>query len=131
MRQRRNTWHVLLRAFDLLELDGKDLRREPLERRKVLLMRLVARARIGLEVNDHIAEAGDVVFCHACQLGFEGIVWFALQAAFSAAWTLPPPALRMPTIYLFPACCARAASGHAAAPPSSVMKSRRFMQRSR
>jgi hypothetical protein len=23
-------------------------------------------------------------------------------------------------------CCARAASGHAAAPPSSVMKSRRF-----
>jgi hypothetical protein len=25
-------------------------------------------------------------------------------------------------------CCARAASGHAAAPPSSVMKSRRLMQ---
>jgi len=54
-----------LRAFDLLELDGKDLRREPLERRKVLLMRLLARARIGLEINDHIAEAGDVVFRQA------------------------------------------------------------------
>src|SRR5262249_32932692 len=26
------------------------------------------------------------------------------------------------------ACCARAASGHAAAPPRSVMKSRRFIQ---
>jgi hypothetical protein len=25
------------------------------------------------------------------------------------------------------ACCARAASGHAAAPPSSAMKSRRFI----
>jgi ATP-dependent DNA ligase len=37
-------------------------------------MRLLARARIGLEINDHIAEAGDVVFRHACQLGFEGIV---------------------------------------------------------
>jgi len=69
-----NDRHVIMRAFDLLELDGKDLRREPLERRKVLLMRLLARARIGLEVNDHIAEAGDVVFRDACQLGFEGIV---------------------------------------------------------
>jgi ATP-dependent DNA ligase len=29
---------------------------------------------VGLEVNDHIAEPGDVVFRHACQLGFEGIV---------------------------------------------------------
>jgi bifunctional non-homologous end joining protein LigD len=74
LRQRRNDRHVLLRAFDLLELDGKDLRREPLERRKVLLIRLLARATIGLEVNDHVVEAGDVVFRHACQLGFEGIV---------------------------------------------------------
>ena len=30
-------------------------------------------------------------------------------------------------MYLLPDCCARAASGHAAAPPSSVMNSRRFM----
>src|SRR5262249_59444098 len=32
-----------------------------------------------------------------------------------------------PTVASFPPCCARAASGHAAAPPSSVMKSRRLM----
>jgi bifunctional non-homologous end joining protein LigD len=31
LRQRRNDRHVLLYAFDLLELDGEDLRREPLE----------------------------------------------------------------------------------------------------
>jgi bifunctional non-homologous end joining protein LigD len=74
LRHRRNDQRVLLRAFDLLELDGKDLRHEPLERRKVQLMRLLAGARIGLEINDHIAAAGDVVFRHACQLGFEGIV---------------------------------------------------------
>jgi ATP-dependent DNA ligase len=61
-------------AFDLLELDGQDLRREPIERRKVLLMRLLAKASVGLQVNDHIVEPGDVVFRHACQLGFEGIV---------------------------------------------------------
>jgi ATP-dependent DNA ligase len=33
----RNDGRVVLCAFDLLELDGKDLRREPIERRKVLL----------------------------------------------------------------------------------------------
>jgi ATP-dependent DNA ligase len=48
LRQRRNDRHVVLYAFDLLELDGQDLRREPLERRKVLLARLLVRARIGL-----------------------------------------------------------------------------------
>jgi bifunctional non-homologous end joining protein LigD len=35
---------------------------------------LLARARVGLQVNDHLAAAGDVVFRHACQLGLEGIV---------------------------------------------------------
>ena len=74
LRQRRNDQRVLLRAFDLLELDGKDLRREPLERGKVLLIRLLAKAPVGLQVNDHIVAPGDVVFRHACQLGFEGIV---------------------------------------------------------
>jgi bifunctional non-homologous end joining protein LigD len=74
LRQRRNDRHVILRAFDLPELDSKDLRGEPLEHRKVLLMRLLTGASVGLEVSDHIAEAGDVVFRHACQLGYEGIV---------------------------------------------------------
>jgi ATP-dependent DNA ligase len=27
-----------------------------------------------LQLNEHIAESGDVVFRHACKLGFEGIV---------------------------------------------------------
>ena len=49
--QRRNDQHVVLCAFDLLELNGQDLRREPIERRKVLLVRLLAKARIGLQVN--------------------------------------------------------------------------------
>jgi hypothetical protein len=33
---------------------------------------------------------------------------------------------RNPMVGSFPGCCARAASGHAAAPLSSVMKARRF-----
>ena len=74
IRYRRHDASVFLYAFDLIELNGDDLRCEPLERRKVLLMRLLASARAGLQVNDHMAEAGEVVFRHACQLGFEGIV---------------------------------------------------------
>jgi bifunctional non-homologous end joining protein LigD len=74
LRQRRNDRHVVLYAFDLLELDGEDLRCASLERRKVALARLLVRARVGLQVNDHLAAAGDVVFRHACQLRLEGIV---------------------------------------------------------
>jgi ATP-dependent DNA ligase len=74
LRYRRQDGRVFLYAFDLIELDGDDLRREPIERRKVLLIRLLAKASVGLQVNDHIVDPGDVVFRHACQLGFEGIV---------------------------------------------------------
>jgi bifunctional non-homologous end joining protein LigD len=35
---------------------------------------LLAKASVGLQVNDHITEPGDVVFRHACLLGLEGIV---------------------------------------------------------
>jgi ATP-dependent DNA ligase len=47
---------------------------ERIERRKVLLIRLLAKAPVGLQINDHIVDPGDVVFRHACQLGFEGVV---------------------------------------------------------
>jgi ATP-dependent DNA ligase len=70
LRYRRDDRRVFLYAFDLIELDGDDLRREPIERRKVLLIRLLAKAPVvGLQVNDHIVEPGDVVFRHACQPG--------------------------------------------------------------
>jgi bifunctional non-homologous end joining protein LigD len=35
---------------------------------------LLAKASVGLQVSDHIVAPSDVVFRHACQLGFEGIV---------------------------------------------------------
>jgi len=74
LRYRRQDGTVFLYAFDLLELDGRDLRREPIEVRKRRLATLLRGARLGLQLNEHIAESGDVVFRHACKLGFEGIV---------------------------------------------------------
>ena len=47
---------ALLYAFDLLEFDGKDLRREPLEARKGALSKvLLGKARAGIQFNEHWA----------------------------------------------------------------------------
>jgi bifunctional non-homologous end joining protein LigD len=61
-------------AFDLIELNGDDLRREPLERRKAALARLLARVRHGVQLNEHLEAEGPLVFDHACRMGLEGIV---------------------------------------------------------
>ena len=42
--------------------------------RKRALVKLLRKASWALQLNDHIAEPGDLVFRHACKLGFEGIV---------------------------------------------------------
>src|SRR5262245_53617682 len=47
LRYRRQDGAVFLFAFDLLELDGRDLRREPLEVRKATLASLLRRAGAG------------------------------------------------------------------------------------
>jgi ATP-dependent DNA ligase len=66
---------VFMWAFDLIELDGEDLRRDPLAVRKATLASLVARAAPGLRFNEHLAEEdGPPVFAHACKMGLEGIV---------------------------------------------------------
>jgi ATP-dependent DNA ligase len=75
IRYRRHDADVFLYAFDLIELDGDDLRREPLAVRKATLASLLARAALGLRLNEHMDEAnGPLVFAHACKLGLEGIV---------------------------------------------------------
>src|SRR5215469_4347669 len=61
-------------AFDLLELDGKDLRREPIEKRKALLAKLLKGRQVSIVLNEHFEEDGAAVYRAACQLGCEGIV---------------------------------------------------------
>jgi bifunctional non-homologous end joining protein LigD len=75
LRYRRADASVFLFAFDLLELDGQDLRGEPLEVRKATLVSLLRKARPGVQLNEHLEhEDGEVVFRHACKMGLEGIV---------------------------------------------------------
>jgi bifunctional non-homologous end joining protein LigD len=75
LRYRRQDARVFLFAFDLLELNGQDLRREPLEVRKRQLTTLLRNGLVGLQLNEHLGhEDGAVVFRHACKMGLEGIV---------------------------------------------------------
>ena len=75
LRRRRNEAVAFLYAFDLLELDGSDLRREPIETRKATLASVLRQSRPGARLNEHLEHSeGVVVFQHACQLGCEGIV---------------------------------------------------------
>jgi bifunctional non-homologous end joining protein LigD len=61
-------------AFDLLELDGRDLRRRPIEERKGLLTQLLRGSNPSIVLNGHYEEDGAIVFREACRLGCEGIV---------------------------------------------------------
>ena len=74
IRYRHYDHTVFLYAFDLIELDGEDLRRDPLEVRKATLASMIARAGPGIRLNEHIEGDGPIVFHHACKLGLEGIV---------------------------------------------------------
>jgi len=59
----------------LLELNGTDLRREPIEVRKATLASILRKSRPGVWLNEHLEhDDGEAVFRHACKMGLEGIV---------------------------------------------------------
>ena len=94
LRYRRGDSAAFLYAFDLLKLDGKDLRREPLELRKAKLAKLLRSAGPGLRLSEHMEGDGPTIFLHACKLGFEGIVSKRASSR-CAAWRC---STRCPTI---------------------------------
>jgi bifunctional non-homologous end joining protein LigD len=62
-------------VFDLLHLDGHDLRSRPLVERKEKLARLVGTDQRGpIRYSEHFSERGPVMLGHARQMGLEGIV---------------------------------------------------------
>jgi len=88
-------------AFDLLYLDGWDLRASPLRKRKALLAQLLAghtTSNSAIQFSDHVEGDGGPLYEHASLLGLEGIVSKRAEGAYqggrSAAW-LKTKALRM------------------------------------
>ena len=74
-RKRRQKDHLVYYVFDLLYLDGRDLRGLPLLRRKEILKTLVENAALpGIEFSDHVEEQGKALFEIATKKGLEGIV---------------------------------------------------------
>jgi bifunctional non-homologous end joining protein LigD len=74
IRYRQHDRAAVLCAFDLIELDGNDLRHSPIENRKRALADMLGRKRGGIVINEHHEGDGAIIFAHACKLGCEGIV---------------------------------------------------------
>jgi bifunctional non-homologous end joining protein LigD len=75
LRQRRNEARAFLFAFDLLELDGLDMRREPIETRKATLASILRKSLPGVRLNEHMAHPqGRPGVPARLQVGAEGIV---------------------------------------------------------
>jgi bifunctional non-homologous end joining protein LigD len=71
-------------AFDLLLLNGADLRALPLVERKARLKRLLRRKRSPVLYVDHIEAHGCQFFEKVCELDLEGIVAKRKSAAYRA-----------------------------------------------
>jgi bifunctional non-homologous end joining protein LigD len=71
-------------VFDLLWLDGQDLRPLPLAERKARLKRLLADAPVPIVYVDHVEGDGRAVLRSACELGLEGIVSKRLDSTYRA-----------------------------------------------
>ena len=68
------TDRFVIYLFDLLHLDGRDLRPVPLERRKAALAPLLDGADPRIRLSQHFDEEGAIMQRHACRLSLEGVV---------------------------------------------------------
>ncbi len=75
LHSRKHDDQVMLYAFDILALEGDDLRKLPLHLRKTNLARLLARRPEGIFRSDYErGEIGPDLFRQACKFGLEGLV---------------------------------------------------------
>jgi bifunctional non-homologous end joining protein LigD len=63
---------IALVAFDLLYLNGRDIRKEPLIRRKAELKKIIAGTEV--QFSESFEIEGREMFAHACKIGLEGVV---------------------------------------------------------
>jgi bifunctional non-homologous end joining protein LigD len=63
---------IVLVAFDLLYLNGRDLRKVPLFQRKAELKKIIAGTDV--QFSESFEVDGHAMFAHACKVGLEGVV---------------------------------------------------------
>jgi bifunctional non-homologous end joining protein LigD len=73
LRTKEGSARACLVAFDLLSVNGDDLRQRPLEERRDKLSPLVHGVE-GILFSEGLSAEGALVFAKACKLGLEGIV---------------------------------------------------------
>jgi bifunctional non-homologous end joining protein LigD len=66
--------HAIFIAFDLLYLNGKDLRTLPLLERKAMLKKVIRRKRSRMFYLDHVESDGCLLFEQVLKMDLEGIV---------------------------------------------------------
>jgi bifunctional non-homologous end joining protein LigD len=74
-------------VFDLLHLNGHNLRGLPLIERKALLSRVVDSADESIRLSEHLEGSGETIFRNACRLEAEGIVSKRAQAIYVSGRT--------------------------------------------
>ena len=77
-------------VFDLLYIDGVDIRDEPLVERKERLRALLGETAddAPLRYSEHFAEPGKTMLAHACRMGLEGVVSKLADAPYRSGRTL-------------------------------------------
>jgi bifunctional non-homologous end joining protein LigD len=78
---------VTYNAFDLLWLNGEDLRRLPLVERKARLERLLKKADQAISFAQALEGDGPQIYRHACRMGLEGIVSKRRNSAYASGRT--------------------------------------------
>jgi len=75
LRKRKRSCSIVFYAFDLIELNGQDLRELPLTTRKASLKRIVRRTRNNrIRFTEHIVGKGLALFAHLEERQLEGMV---------------------------------------------------------
>jgi len=87
LRYRRHDHSATLCAFDVLELDGANLRPSPIEERKQHLAWILRLPHPGIALSATYNDDGMVIYEHACALGCEGIVSKRLGSPYRAGRT--------------------------------------------
>jgi bifunctional non-homologous end joining protein LigD len=82
LRYRRHDHAATICAFDLIEVDGTDLLRSPIEQRKYRLAALLQRRHPGIALNESYSGDGALIYQNACALGCEGILSKRLGSAY-------------------------------------------------